>query len=37
VRLAARDTPIPFHPDLFAAHHPDDQSIVQAALELAKY
>jgi pyruvate dehydrogenase E1 component beta subunit/2-oxoisovalerate dehydrogenase E1 component beta subunit len=37
VRLAARDTPIPFHPELFAEHHPDDQAIVQAALELAKY
>lgn len=37
VRLAAQDTPIPFHPDLFAAHHPDDQAIVQAALDLAKF
>jgi pyruvate/2-oxoglutarate/acetoin dehydrogenase E1 component len=37
VRLASRDTPIPFHPELFAAHHPDDQVIVQAALELAKF
>jgi pyruvate dehydrogenase E1 component beta subunit/2-oxoisovalerate dehydrogenase E1 component beta subunit len=33
-RLAAQDTPIPFHPDLFTAHHPDDQAIVEAALEL---
>jgi acetoin:2,6-dichlorophenolindophenol oxidoreductase subunit beta len=37
VRLAAQDTPIPFHPELFAAHHPDDQVIVQAALDLAKF
>jgi acetoin:2,6-dichlorophenolindophenol oxidoreductase subunit beta len=37
VRLAAQDTPIPFHPDLFTAHHPDDQAIVQAALDLAKF
>jgi hypothetical protein len=37
VRLAAQDTPIPFPPELFAAHHPDDQVIVQAALDLAKF
>jgi len=37
VRLAAQDAPIPFHPELFAAHHPDDQVIVQAALDLAKF
>lgn len=36
-RLAAHDTPIPFHPELFSAHHPDDQAIVQAALDLARF
>lgn len=37
MRLSARDTPVPFHPDLFAAHHPDERSIVEAALQLARY
>ncbi len=33
VRLCALDTPIPFHPDLFAAHHPDAERIVEAVVE----
>jgi pyruvate dehydrogenase E1 component beta subunit/2-oxoisovalerate dehydrogenase E1 component beta subunit len=32
-RLCAQDTPIPFHPDLFAAHHPDAERIAEAVLE----
>lgn len=37
LRLCARDVPVPFHPDLFAAHRPDDQRIVEAALEAVKF
>lgn len=36
-RLAARDTPVPFHPDLFAAYLPDERAIVQAALDLVSF
>ncbi|MBA3707768.1 MAG: alpha-ketoacid dehydrogenase subunit beta [Planctomycetes bacterium] len=32
-RLCALDTPIPFHPDLFAAHHPDAERIADVVLE----
>jgi acetoin:2,6-dichlorophenolindophenol oxidoreductase subunit beta len=32
-RLCAIDVPIPFHPDLFAAHHPDAERIAEAVLE----
>jgi pyruvate/2-oxoglutarate/acetoin dehydrogenase E1 component len=28
-RLCAMDTPVPFHPDLFAAHHPDAERIAE--------
>lgn len=37
LRLCARDTPIPYHPDLFAAHHPDDQRIVAGALQVVRF
>lgn len=32
-RLCAEDTPIPYHPDLFHAHHPDAERVVQAVIE----
>ncbi|MBA2480388.1 MAG: alpha-ketoacid dehydrogenase subunit beta [Planctomycetes bacterium] len=32
-RLCALDVPVPFHPDLFAAHHPDAERIAEAVLE----
>ena len=37
VRLCSRDTPVPFHPDLFADHHPDDVAIVRAALDVVRF
>jgi pyruvate dehydrogenase E1 component beta subunit/2-oxoisovalerate dehydrogenase E1 component beta subunit len=37
VRLCAHDTPIPFHPDLFHAHHPDAARIAAAALDLVRF
>jgi pyruvate/2-oxoglutarate/acetoin dehydrogenase E1 component len=37
LRLCARDTPVPYHPDLFAAHHPDDQRIVDGALQVVRF
>ncbi len=36
-RLCAQDTPIPFHPDLFAAHHPDAERIAEAVLETVSF
>ena len=36
-RLCAEDTPIPYHPDLFHAHHPDADRIVQAVLETVDF
>jgi pyruvate/2-oxoglutarate/acetoin dehydrogenase E1 component len=32
-RLSAMDSPIPFQPDLFAAHHPDAERIAALAIE----
>lgn len=37
VRVCARDVPVPFHPELFAAHIPDDQRIVAAALAAVQF
>lgn len=34
MRLNAKDTPIPYHPDLWAAHRPTPESIVQKLREL---
>jgi len=34
VRLNAKDTPIPYHPDLWAAHRPTPESITQKLREL---
>jgi len=34
LRLNARDTPIPYHPDLWAAHRPTPESIVEKLREL---
>lgn len=34
MRLNARDTPIPYHPDLWAVHRPTPESIVQKLREL---
>ncbi len=36
-RLTARDTPIPYHPDLFWAHHPSEERIVEAVLETVSF
>jgi pyruvate/2-oxoglutarate/acetoin dehydrogenase E1 component len=36
-RLNAKDTPIPFHPRLWAAHRPTAQSIVAAARNVLNY
>ena len=36
-RLAALDTPIPFHPALFAAHHPDAARIAALVLETVSF
>jgi pyruvate/2-oxoglutarate/acetoin dehydrogenase E1 component len=33
-RLNAKDTPVPYHPNLWAAHRPMAQSIVDAARDL---
>ena len=35
-RLNAKDTPIPYHPNLWAAHRPTPQSIAQAARKLMR-
>lgn len=37
MRLNAKDTPIPFHPDLWAAHRPTPESIVHALKKLLAY
>ncbi len=34
MRLNAKDTPIPYHPDLWAAHRPTPESIIQKLREL---
>jgi len=34
MRLNAKDTPIPYHPDLWAAHRPTPESVVQKLREL---
>jgi pyruvate dehydrogenase E1 component beta subunit/2-oxoisovalerate dehydrogenase E1 component beta subunit len=34
LRLSAKDTPIPYHPDLWAAHRPTPESIVEKLREL---
>jgi pyruvate dehydrogenase E1 component beta subunit/2-oxoisovalerate dehydrogenase E1 component beta subunit len=36
-RLCAQDTPIPVHPDLYAAHRPNAARIVEAVLETARF
>ena len=36
-RLCAKDTPVPFHPELFAAHHPDAERIIEAVLETVAF
>lgn len=36
-RLCAEDTPVPYHPDLFNAHRPDAERIVQAVLETVDF
>jgi len=36
-RLNAKDTPIPFHPSLWAAHRPTAQSIISTARNLLNY
>src|SRR6059036_1910207 len=35
-RLNARDTPVPYHPNLWAAHRPTDRSIAAAARKLLR-
>ena len=37
VRLCAEDVPVPFHPDLFAAHHPDADRIAALVLETVRF
>ncbi|MFK7910243.1 MAG: alpha-ketoacid dehydrogenase subunit beta [Akkermansiaceae bacterium] len=37
VRLNARDTPIPYHPNLWAAHRPTPESIADSLLKLLNY
>jgi pyruvate/2-oxoglutarate/acetoin dehydrogenase E1 component len=36
-RLNARDTPIPYHPDLWAVHRPNAQSIANAVRRLIRF
>ncbi len=36
-RLNAKDTPVPYHPDLWAAHRPTAQSIVEAARKVLQH
>jgi pyruvate dehydrogenase E1 component beta subunit/2-oxoisovalerate dehydrogenase E1 component beta subunit len=36
-RLCAQDTPIPYHPNLFNAHHPDAERIAEAVLETTDF
>ena len=35
-RLNAKDTPVPFHPNLWAAHRPTEQSITAAVKNLLR-
>lgn len=37
LRLNARDTPIPYHPDLWAAHRPTPESIIEKLRELLNF
>jgi len=37
MRLNAKDTPIPYHPKLWAAHRPTPESISHALRELLAY
>ena len=37
LRLCAEDTPVPFQPDLFAAHHPDADRIAALVLETGRF
>ncbi len=37
MRLNAKDSPIPYHPDLWAAHRPTPESIVQKLRELLNF
>jgi len=37
MRLNAKDTPIPYHPKLWAAHRPTPESIKHALKELLAY
>jgi pyruvate/2-oxoglutarate/acetoin dehydrogenase E1 component len=36
-RLCAQDTPVPFQPDLFVAHHPSEERVVEAVLETVSF
>ncbi len=36
-RLNAKDTPVPYHPDLWAAHRPTARSIVEAARKVLQH
>ncbi len=36
-RLSAHDTPVPYHPDLFHAHHPDPARIAAAVIETVEF
>ena len=36
-RLCAQDVPVPFHPDLFASHHPDAARIVELVLDTVRF
>jgi pyruvate dehydrogenase E1 component beta subunit/2-oxoisovalerate dehydrogenase E1 component beta subunit len=36
-RLCAQDTPVPYHPSLFNAHHPDAERIAEAVLETTDF
>lgn len=37
MRLTSRETPIPYHPDLWSAHRPDARAIAEAARYLINY
>jgi len=34
MRLNAKDTPVPYHPDLWSVHRPTASAIAEAALRL---
>jgi pyruvate dehydrogenase E1 component beta subunit/2-oxoisovalerate dehydrogenase E1 component beta subunit len=36
MRLNAKDTPIPYHPNLWAAHRPTAQAIAKEARKLVR-